>query len=310
MKPLLSVAMLTYNHEKYIELAIESVLSQEVDFNFEIVIGEDFSTDRTREKLKKFESYNQVKIILREKNIGVPNNFLDVLKNCKGKYIAILEGDDFWLDKFKLKAMVSFLENNNEYIGTFSKVCFVDKNNIKVESKTNLNYKEIENEKDLLTQDIFLPTCTLVFKNIWLDEFVLEYSKWLKEIKYICDIQLKYLLAENGKIKLFENEMSAYRQILNNSDSFSSQSNILKMQDAMNAYKNIEFNSKLKDKSLVQKEIQNILCILIYFLIKELKIKEIIKLIKENKKYFKCTFFKVLIKNILLKFRRLIFGKK
>jgi hypothetical protein len=110
----LSVAMITYNHERFIAQAIESVLAQKVNFDYELVIGEDCSTDGTRAVILDFHRRYPSRIVplLRERNLGGPRNFLGTLAACRGKYLALLEGDDYWICTEKLQRQVDFLEAN------------------------------------------------------------------------------------------------------------------------------------------------------------------------------------------------------
>jgi glycosyltransferase involved in cell wall biosynthesis len=116
-EPLVSVAMIAYNVEKYIEEAIESVLMQKTDFLVELVIGEDCSTDNTRAIVVKYQNKypDVIRVLLPEKNQGLTPNSVVTQNACKGKYIALLDGDDFWTDEIKLQKQVHFLETHNEY---------------------------------------------------------------------------------------------------------------------------------------------------------------------------------------------------
>ena len=147
MNPLLSILCITYNHDKFISEAIASWLEQKTKFKIEIIIGDDCSTDHTVQEVKKhLKSNNNIKLIERRKNIGFINNFIETYKKCNGKYIAICEGDDYWIDKNKLQMQVGFLENNDDYVlthtnslvydmtqnkkYTLKKQCITDENNI------------------------------------------------------------------------------------------------------------------------------------------------------------------------------------
>ena len=114
---LVSVCMITFNHEPYIHVAIESVLMQKCQFRFELVIGEDCSTDKSRMICEKYaEIYPEtIKLLPSEKNLGVIPNFIRTLQACTGGYIALCEGDDYWTDPFKLQKQVDFLDANPEY---------------------------------------------------------------------------------------------------------------------------------------------------------------------------------------------------
>ncbi|HEX9927582.1 MAG TPA: glycosyltransferase, partial [Pyrinomonadaceae bacterium] len=122
-KPKVAVFMVAYNHARYIAQAIEGVLMQETDFPFKLFIGEDCSTDETRNICLSFkEKYpNKINLILNEKNLGGAPNALNVYKVCfeYGDYVAMCEGDDYWTDSRKLQRQIDFLEANPDF-----SVCF------------------------------------------------------------------------------------------------------------------------------------------------------------------------------------------
>jgi glycosyltransferase involved in cell wall biosynthesis len=116
--PMISVFMITYNHEKYIHQALDSVLVQKTTYNYEIVIGEDASTDNTRKILLEYQALypERIRLILHEKNVGAMTNQYMTLQACRGKYIAILEGDDFWVDTHKLQKQASLMEQDSSVV--------------------------------------------------------------------------------------------------------------------------------------------------------------------------------------------------
>jgi glycosyltransferase involved in cell wall biosynthesis len=115
-----SVVMITFNHENYIREAIEGVLMQETDFEMELIISNDCSTDATNIVIEDFllnhPNAFKVKYFNQEKNLGMMPNFIFTLNQSKGNYIAICEGDDYWTDTYKLQKQVDFLEANPEYV--------------------------------------------------------------------------------------------------------------------------------------------------------------------------------------------------
>lgn len=116
--PLVSVWMITYNHEKYIRQSLEGAVSQKTNFAFEIIIGEDCSTDGTRAIVEEFESrYPDIIVpIYHETNVGAMRNAYEYCyPRLSGKYVACLEGDDYWIDENKLQKQVDFLEANPDY---------------------------------------------------------------------------------------------------------------------------------------------------------------------------------------------------
>ena len=114
-----AVYMVTYNHEKYIRQAIKGVVQQKSTFPIKLFIGEDCSTDRTRDIcLEMKQKYpNRIELLLNEKNLGPLKNAANVYEACinYAKYTAICEGDDYWTDKTKLQKQVDFLEANDEF---------------------------------------------------------------------------------------------------------------------------------------------------------------------------------------------------
>ena len=121
---MVSVCMITYNHEPYIARAIEGVLEQESPFSYELVIGDDHWTDRPREICLKYEMMHPgvVRVLGSDVNLGITGNFARTLVACPGKYIALCEGDDFWTDRSKLHKQVKFLEEHPEYAMTSGRV--------------------------------------------------------------------------------------------------------------------------------------------------------------------------------------------
>ena len=112
MSPLVSVKVAAYNHERYIAQCIEGILMQKTDFPFEIIIGEDCSTDRTRQIVLAYqEKYPAIiRILLSDQNIGAGQNILRIQQACRGKYGAMCEGDDYWIDPLKLQKQVDLME--------------------------------------------------------------------------------------------------------------------------------------------------------------------------------------------------------
>ncbi len=115
MTPLVSVCMTTYNHEKYISQAIESVLCQRTTFSFEVVIGEDCSTDNTLVICRQYEAQypDIVRVVASERNIGMHANYRRTIEACRGKYVAMCDGDDWFSDENKLQMQVEMIEKTS-----------------------------------------------------------------------------------------------------------------------------------------------------------------------------------------------------
>ncbi len=119
-----SVAMMTYFHEKYVAQAIESVLAQITDYSYEIVIGDDCSQDSTRDILLRYQQQypDKIKLLFNDKNLGISANNYKIRCNCMGRYIATLSGDDYWLSDEKIQKQVAFLDANPDVFATVTSV--------------------------------------------------------------------------------------------------------------------------------------------------------------------------------------------
>src|SRR5438445_350989 len=103
--PLVSACLITYNHARFIRQAIESILMQKVNFPWEFIIADDCSTDGTREIILEYQRRHPslIRLLLRSSNIGAWRNGQALLSAVEGKYVALLEGDDYWSDEYKLQ---------------------------------------------------------------------------------------------------------------------------------------------------------------------------------------------------------------
>ncbi len=199
--------MITYNHEKFIAEAIEGVLMQETSFPIELVIGDDCSTDRTGAIAKSFqEKYpDKIRILERNSNLGMKRNFADTLTNCRGKFIALCEGDDYWTDPGKLQKQVSILEDDERLV----MCCHADR----VLSEDGKIVKRLLAAREVQFEDIlemyrrreYLPTMSWVFKN---QPKLLE-PEAIRD--NLFDITLLLLLASKGSIRIMSDIMAVYR---------------------------------------------------------------------------------------------------
>jgi glycosyltransferase involved in cell wall biosynthesis len=174
-KPLVSVCVVTYNQEQYIAQNLESILAQKTNFPFEIVVGEDVSKDRTRAICQKYaEQYPTViRLLDTPKNLGAMQNSLRTFRESRGAYIALLEGDDYWIDDKKLQKQVDALEKDSKRTICFTgRKDFDEENNVFV----TVNGDRGDNcfyPKDF-AQNTFFHTSTALFRkpktDNWLDK--------------------------------------------------------------------------------------------------------------------------------------------
>lgn len=206
--PLVSVCIITYNHEDYIRQAVDSALAQVTDFPIEILIGEDRSTDATGEIVLELERKHPagVRVIQSQSNLGMNKNLIRTLEQCRGRYIALLEGDDVWTSTRKLQKQVTFLEDNPDCT-----ICF-HKTEVYIEEKNQIRGVWPENDPQTITtiEDLiksnYIHTCTVMYRNIPLEPMPEQYYKlgsgdWPLHMRY----------AQKGKIGFINEVMARYR---------------------------------------------------------------------------------------------------
>jgi len=207
---LVSVVMITYGHEKFIEEAINGVLMQNCNFSVEIIVANDCSPDNTdqiiRNIIKNHADGHRINYVKHENNIGMMPNFIFALNKAKGKYIALCEGDDYWTNSLKLQKQVDFMEANLDFSMCFHKV------DITFASEADFYDYDIPSKSVLLLKDIirkhYIPTCTLLFRNGYFDKGL---PNWLSE-SISGDLPLEILLASKGRAKYFDEIMACYRR--------------------------------------------------------------------------------------------------
>jgi glycosyltransferase involved in cell wall biosynthesis len=205
----LSVLMITYNHERFIAQALDSILMQEVDFEYEIVIGEDCSSDKTREIVCRYQTMypDKIRLLLNDVNLGMMENFQRAYLACQGDFIAILEGDDFWTNAGKLQRQVDLLEANPNLAICFHNAEYLWE--IEGEPPTRFLCKQDQKEtstlEDVLAEN-FIPTLTSMFRNRLFGDF----PQWFAGLKF-GDWPLHVLNAQYGDVGYLNESMASYR---------------------------------------------------------------------------------------------------
>jgi len=243
-KPLVTVSCITYNHEEFIREAIESFLMQKTTFPVEILIHDDASTDGTADIIREYENAypGLIKPIYQTENqyskgIKIPATYQH--SRTKGKYYAICEGDDYWIDPLKLQKQVSFLEENDEYVlacGGF--VRLDNKTGDKTEEIKFFNKRENSAgytfDKYDLKKGWIAKTLTVICRRSALTGYN------TKKYNYSRDVHLIHHLLEKGKGFYFTDLFGVYR--LHSQGVFSPQSEIERIQQGYNIYKEIYEN--------------------------------------------------------------------
>ena len=205
--PMVSVLMITYNHEPFIAQAIESVLAQQTSFPIELVIGEDHSQDRTLEIALDFQSRHpdRIRVLTSETNLGAQRNFGRTFEACRGKYIALLEGDDYWTAPDKLQKQVDFLESHPAFVAAAHNAAVID------DAKKAQAELYSSHTSDRLTNEDFLtfnhvPTCSVMFRR----NVVARLPEWFFQVP-AGDWVLHILNTRLGDMHYDPQPMACYR---------------------------------------------------------------------------------------------------
>jgi glycosyltransferase involved in cell wall biosynthesis len=225
IKPLVSVDMITYNHAPYIAKAIECVLAQKTSFPFELVIGEDCSTDGTREIVLDYARRfpEKIRVITSDRNVGMKENSNRVYAALRGKYIAWCEGDDYWHSEGKLQLQVDYLESHPDC----GLICSDYNQHDTKTGKTTINYfmnsgravVESPGINDILSGNGGILTCTVVARRELINRVKTE-DPFLHQSGHfkMGDIQLWAELSLYAKVHRIENSL-ATRNLLQESAS-------------------------------------------------------------------------------------------
>lgn len=202
-----SVIMLAYNIEKYIETAIRGVVGQQTSYAFELIIAEDHSSDGTLAICRRYaQRYpTVVRLIEHRENYGLQRNFMDAHRHCRGEYIAICDGDDYWTDAYKLQKMTNFMDTHPDFSTCFHRVInYYEQDGTK--SLSNGGQAAVNELLDLCRAN-FITNSSSLFRRAYYPEL----PAWFAEITS-CDYAMHLLNAGHGKIYYFKKPMGVYRK--------------------------------------------------------------------------------------------------
>ena len=215
---MVSVYMLTYNHIDFIEKAIQGVVNQRVNFIYELIISDDCSTDGTSDVVRKYaEKYPEIIVaIIRDQNVGLSQNYRETINALRGKYVAICEGDDWWIDENKLQMQADFLENNLDYVMVHTEY----EANVNGEYIARYNHEkfkisEFEQGKKLAEEifyfEIHPKTCTVCFRKVIFDKIRNDCSLVFDNAGMVSlDYPLWIEMAMHGKVKYVDKVTTHY----------------------------------------------------------------------------------------------------
>jgi len=209
-KPKVSVALITYNQERYIKESLNSIFTQKTDFDFEVVIGDDCSTDYTLQIIsKEIEQYSNYNLLVSKQNVGMQKNWIRTLQSCKGSYIAICEGDDYWIDENKLQLQYDFMEAHPEVSFCYTNVSILYKDELlsteMIESKPNLPIFDIEYY--INHGNIVVPTLSIFYRK---DAIPNPLPEWIYST-FNLDWTLVFFFLQKGKGAFLDKNTGVYR---------------------------------------------------------------------------------------------------
>jgi glycosyltransferase involved in cell wall biosynthesis len=210
LKPsiLCSSCIITYNQQEFIQQCLSSLVSQSDSFSHEIIVGDDSSTDKTLQVIQSFrdEHCSQVNYFTNSTNQGVASNFLSTIQKSSGKYVAIVEGDDYWIDPNKLQKQIDVLEANDNLSFCFTDVK-VEKEGKIVSTHPNLGRARSFEGIELADQPgSIAQTCSLVIRRALLDDI----PDWVLR-SYTLDWCLQLFLSKFGPAYYLPESMAVYR---------------------------------------------------------------------------------------------------
>lgn len=206
---MLSVMVITYNHERYIRAALDSIIEQQTTFLTEVVIGEDCSTDDTRAILLEYQARypSLIRLLLHEHNLGVSHNWETTMQSCRGKYIALLEGDDYWTNPHKLQQQVDFLEARPDFSLCFHRTRVVYEVGLTARTSPLVaTHAKTELTLDDVTREWAIATASAVFRRKDLGDL----PCWV-HASVVVDLPVFALLASRGRVGYLSEEMAVYR---------------------------------------------------------------------------------------------------
>lgn len=223
--PVVSVVINTYNHVNFIASAIESALMQKTNFPFEIIIGDDESDDGAREICIRYanEHPGKIRLFLRSRKdvIYINNkptgrfNFIRNIKSARGKYIALLPGDDYWTDALKLQKQVDLLEQNPDCVAChhWHKIAKMSEDGTYQEQEAPKEghgyYPEpVAGVREIFADKLRLKSRTLIFRNLFKSGF--ELPEWFLSVQF-GDVPLSMILGQYGKYAFIDESMAVYR---------------------------------------------------------------------------------------------------
>jgi len=229
-----SAFILTHDHAAWIGAAIESAVAQRPPFEFEVLIADDFSTDGTREIVRDYERRHPelVRTFMPDRNLGVEGIWLEAARRCKGEYIALLDGDDFWTSPEKLTRQAALLDAHPEWASCFHRATLIDEDGRFGPRQATPDFDRDEFELEDLLRANFVPYLTVMFRRHALEAvqawgFSYLWYDWLFHIA--C--------ARQGKLGFLDADLATYR--VHSGGNWSSRDRVFQLEEDLRVYERL-----------------------------------------------------------------------
>lgn len=244
----LSVLVMTYNHARYIRQALDSVLMQQCNFDWEVLVSEDCSTDGTREIVLDYQQRHpeRIRLLLSEQNVASNWIVRRGIEAAKGKYIALLDGDDYWSASDKLQKQADFLDSHPDCALCFHNAETLDEDGVQpARLWTSPNHRRTSMLEDILGGN-FIATCSTLFRRGLFGAV----PEWYDSFFPITDWPLHILNAEHGTIGYIDETLGVYR--IHSGGMYSPLSEKRKLEQTANFYRTIDRNLKGRHHRQIQ----------------------------------------------------------
>lgn len=208
--PVISILLLTYQHEAFVRDALDGIFAQQLSVPYEVIATEDCSSDKTRSILEEYRRRHAgvLRILARDRRVGGKRNVLDGFAQCRGDYICILDGDDYWTDATKLSRQLDLLQGRPEYVACAhnTRVVYLEGGKPDGKAVSDAKVRERYTIGDLASGRIYLHLSSLLFRNVFKGGLPAA-----QRHPRVGDYFLSMLFAEHGDIAFINRPMSVYR---------------------------------------------------------------------------------------------------
>jgi len=238
---MVSIICPTYNQGKYLRQGLDSIFNQKVNFEYEVLVGEDCSPDNTNEILRIYEEKypDKIQVFHREKNLKQSKNIYDLFMRAQGRYVITLDLDDYWSDEFKLQKQVDFLESHPKHMGVAHDYQKIDRDGNPLFEGEGAIAAHFLN-RDFTLQDFekytfVYQTGTFMYRNIYKNGN--DYSILYKADDTVVDLTINPMILLQGNVFIMEEKMSMYRQVISTGDEATNARSVGQKNLALDYYK-------------------------------------------------------------------------